>query len=72
MNYCILKLTVNKVFNSIQSFTPLNTLYSQQNMIASPAQTPSVWLLVSVLVVAKDTGVHGEHSAPENELTLGR
>ena len=41
-------------------------------MIASPAQTPSVWLLVSVLVVAKDTGVHGEHSAPENELTLGR
>ena len=30
-------------------------------MIASPAQTPSVWLLVPVLIVVKDRGVYGEY-----------
>ena len=28
-------------------------------MMASPVQTPSVWLLVPVLIIAKDRGVHG-------------
>ena len=38
----------------------------------SPAQTPSVWLLVRVLIIAKDRGVHGEHLAPENQLIPDR
>ena len=43
-------------------------LHSQQNLTASAAQTPTVWLLVLVLIIAKDRGVHGEHLAPENQL----
>ena len=38
-----------------------NIPYSQPNLIASPAQTPSVWLLLPVLIVAKDRGMHGKH-----------
>ena len=30
-------------------------------MIAYPAQTPSVWRLMPDLIVAKDRGVQGEH-----------
>ena len=31
-----------------------NTPYIQQNVIASPAQTPFVWLIVPVLVIANN------------------
>ena len=40
----------------------INTPYSQQNLIAS---LTSVWLLLPFLIIAKDKGVHGEHSAFE-------
>ena len=58
--------------------TGVNILYFMKysiqsaNLIASPAQTPSAWLLVPVLIIAKDRGVHGEHLAPENQLILSR
>ena len=47
------------------SFTPRNTPYSQQNLMASAAETP-VWLLMLVLIIVLDRGVHGKHLAPEN------
>ena len=47
---------------SIQS-AKLDTLF---------AQILSVWLLVPVLIIAKERGVHGEHLAPENQLIPGR
>ena len=37
-------------------------------IIASPAQTPSVWLLVPVLIVAKDRGAHGEYWCQKTNL----
>lgn len=40
-------------------------------MVGSPAQTTSVWLLVSVLILAKNRGMHNE-LVLENQLILAR
>ena len=52
---------------------PLNFFsYSQQNLITSPSQTPSVWFPSVCLIIAKDRSVYDKHLALKNQLIRGR